>query len=86
MMKETKQSMTLPCPNFFIDKCRDIALKNLNDPKTCHIELNDYFREVLKELGYEYIEAIFNDLPDWYIMVFIHFCLREKSQEKPSIK
>lgn len=86
MMEETNKSTTIPSPNFFIDKCKDIVLQYKNDSKTCHVELNNYFREVLKALKYESIEVLFDDLPDWYIMICICYCLRERSQEIPSVK
>ena len=56
---------TMISPKEFADKMKRIAEKKTNE-EMCHIEMDDYMCDVLRQLGFEEGVAIFMDTPKWY--------------------
>ena len=53
-------------PKEFAEEMRRIAEKNTSDEEICHIEMDDYICDVLRQLGFGEGVAIFIDTPKWY--------------------
>jgi hypothetical protein len=64
-MSLTRKEQKMISPKEFADEMRRIAEKN-TDEEMCHIEMDDYICDVLRQLGFEEGVAIFEDTPKWY--------------------
>ena len=53
-------------PKEFAEEMKRIAEESTTDEEKCHIEMDDYICDVLRQLGFEDGVAIFIDTPKWY--------------------
>ena len=53
-------------PKEFSEEMTRIAEERTGDEEMCHIEMDDYMCDVLRQLGFEEGVAIFMDTPKWY--------------------
>lgn len=49
-----------------ISRMKLIAVSERNDPEMFHIKADDLLCEILTDLGYGDVVAIFNDMERWY--------------------
>ena len=64
-MSLTRKEQKMISPKEFAEEMKRIAEKD-TDEEMCHIEMDDYMCDVLRQLGFEEGVAIFEDTPKWY--------------------